>query len=85
MYQHMIETEIARMAEEELHDRIESSSNIDGTWMRKGICEKDLFVGFVQLHHDKSVTSLRSTGVSAYPTPVNLMDVSYHEWKKTNF
>lgn len=53
------------------------------TWCR---CQKRLnneaFLGFMQLYSDKHVTSLKQTGVPAYPLFINHINFSYEGWKK---
>lgn len=55
MYQHMMETEFVRRAEEELRDQIKRSAYEIVMWMGKSNCEQE---SFVELYSDKSVTSL---------------------------
>lgn len=55
---------------------------MDVTWMPKQECDKEPFVGFVQLYSDKYVIPLKRTGVTPYHVHIHLMKFSYDAWKK---
>lgn len=81
-FHHFLETEFARKLEEEVCDRVKKHSNVDVMWMTSQECGRESFVGFLQLYSDKSKTSLKRTGVTAYPIHVTLMNFCYPAWKK---
>lgn len=44
--------------------------------------DEESLVGFVQLYCERSVTSLKRTGVSAYLFHISMMNLSYERWNK---
>jgi len=51
-------------------------------WMKREDTGIDSFVRFLQLYSDKSKTTLKRTGVSAYPIHMNMLNFSYEGWKR---
>lgn len=44
--------------------------------------EEESFVGMFQLYSDKSVFTLKNTGISAYPVHAVFMNFTYDMWKE---
>lgn len=81
-YHHMLETEYAKNLKDVLCNRIMSDANLDVMWMSGGDSDRESFIGFIQLYSDKSKTSLKRTGVCAYPVHLNFMNSTFEGWKK---
>lgn len=81
-FHHMLETEYAKRLGDVVCDRIKSDPSLDVMWMTRENSDRESFVGFMQLYSDKSKTSLKRTGVTAYPIHVNLMNFTYEGWKR---
>lgn len=65
----------ARKAEEDLRARKKDDDNENILCMSKDVSNRESFVGFVQ--SNKSTTSLKCTGISAYSTHITFMNLLY--------
>ena len=81
-FSHFVETEFARRLEEEHCKKVKSHASLNVMWMKREDTGRDSFVGFLQLYSDKSKTTLKRTGVSAYTIHMNMLNFSYEGWKR---
>lgn len=81
-YQDMLETPSAELTVEEVRPKIKSSPTMDITSVSKEACDKQCFLGSLQLYSDKYGSFLKRVWVWAYSICIDLTDFSYDSAKR---
>ena len=78
-----METDFGRHLCTAVMERVKLSESEDIFWNDSEVEGSQSFGGLLQCYSDKSATTLKKSGISAYPLHIVFMNLTYEQWKKS--